>query len=71
MFVATLNLASTRNRAMREYAARRGWIIALMAREVNSGAAKRLLRHRILDAAARFLPLIRARLSACYSFVGI
>jgi putative DNA-invertase from lambdoid prophage Rac len=29
------------NRAMREYAARRGWTIALQVREVNSGAAKR------------------------------
>jgi predicted site-specific integrase-resolvase len=28
------------NRAMREYAARRGWMIALQVREVNSGAAK-------------------------------
>ena len=27
------------NRAMREYAARRGWTIALQVREVNSGAA--------------------------------
>ena len=29
------------NRAMREYAARRGWAIALHVREVNSGAARR------------------------------
>jgi DNA invertase Pin-like site-specific DNA recombinase len=29
------------NRAMREYAARRGWKIALQVREVNSGAAAR------------------------------
>jgi predicted site-specific integrase-resolvase len=29
------------NRAMREYAARRGWTIALQVREVNSGGAKR------------------------------
>src|SRR6266849_8286354 len=57
------------NRAMREYAARRSWIIALLVREVNSGAAKRLPRERILDAAGRLLPLIHARLSACYSFV--
>src|SRR5438270_7992000 len=27
------------NRAMREYAARRGWTIALQVRDVNSGAA--------------------------------
>ena len=28
-------------RALREYAARRGWTIALQVREVNSGAARR------------------------------
>ena len=28
------------NRAMREYAARRGWTIALQVREVSSGAAQ-------------------------------
>jgi putative DNA-invertase from lambdoid prophage Rac len=32
------------NRAMREYAVRRGWTIALQVREVNSGAAKREAR---------------------------
>ena len=32
------------NRAMREYAGRRGWTIALQVREVNSGAAKREAR---------------------------
>jgi predicted site-specific integrase-resolvase len=31
------------NRAMREYAARRGWTIAVNVREVGSGAAKRKL----------------------------
>ena len=31
------------NRAMREYAARRGWTIALQVREVNSGAAREKL----------------------------
>jgi putative DNA-invertase from lambdoid prophage Rac len=41
------------NRAMREYAARRGWAIALQVREVNSGAAKRKARERILEAARR------------------
>jgi DNA invertase Pin-like site-specific DNA recombinase len=40
-------------RAMREYAARRGWAIALQVREVNSGAVKREARERILDAARR------------------
>lgn len=29
------------NRAMREYAARRGWTIVLQVREVNSGAVRR------------------------------
>src|SRR3954451_14482149 len=41
------------NRAMREYAAGRGWAIALQVREVNSGAAKREARERLLDAARR------------------
>ena len=34
------------NRAMREYAARRGWTIALQVREVNSGAAQREAREK-------------------------
>jgi putative DNA-invertase from lambdoid prophage Rac len=41
------------NRAMREYAVRRGWAIALRVREVNSGAAKRPTRERLLEAARR------------------
>jgi len=41
------------SRAMREYAARRGWTIALQVREVNSGAARRELREKLLDAARR------------------
>src|SRR5215470_15512957 len=41
------------NRAMREYAARRGWTIALHVREVNSGAAKREVCERLLEAARR------------------
>ena len=41
------------NRAMREYAARRGWTIVLQVREVNSGAARREARERILEAARR------------------
>src|ERR1700684_180133 len=40
-------------RAMREYAARRGWTIALQVREVNSGAARREAREKILNAARR------------------
>jgi putative DNA-invertase from lambdoid prophage Rac len=41
------------NRAMREYAIRRGWTIALQVREVNSGAARREAREKLLDAARR------------------
>jgi DNA invertase Pin-like site-specific DNA recombinase len=40
-------------RALREYAARRGWTIALQVKEVGSGAAQRLLREKLLDAARR------------------
>src|SRR6202050_4026026 len=40
-------------RAMREYAARRGWTIALQIKEVGSGAAQRQLREKLLDAARR------------------
>jgi putative DNA-invertase from lambdoid prophage Rac len=39
------------SRAMREYADRRGWTIALQVREVGSGAAKR--EARLLEAARR------------------
>ena len=41
------------NRAMREYAARRGWTVALQVREVNSGAARREAREKVLEAARR------------------
>lgn len=40
-------------RAMREYAARRGWTIALQVKEVGSGTSQRELRERVLDAARR------------------
>jgi DNA invertase Pin-like site-specific DNA recombinase len=39
--------------AMREYAARRGWIVAIHVREVGSSAAKREARERLLAAARR------------------
>jgi DNA invertase Pin-like site-specific DNA recombinase len=39
--------------AMREYAARRGWTIAMQVREVGSGAAKRQAREKLLEAARR------------------
>src|SRR5512135_275607 len=41
------------NRAMREYAARRGWTIVLQVQEVNSGAIKRQAREKVLEAARR------------------
>jgi len=41
------------NRAMREYAVRRGWTVAMQVREVNSGAARREARERLLGAARR------------------
>jgi len=41
------------SRAMREYAARRGWAIALQVREVGSGAVKREAREKLLEAARR------------------
>ena len=41
------------NRAMRVYAARRGWTLALQVREVNSGAARREAREKMLEAARR------------------
>src|SRR5215813_6704894 len=41
------------NQAMREYAARRGWMIAMQVREVNSGAARREAREKLLEAARR------------------
>jgi putative DNA-invertase from lambdoid prophage Rac len=40
-------------RALREYAARRGWIIALQVKEVGSGASQRQLREGLLEAARR------------------
>ena len=40
-------------RAMREYAARRGWTITLQIKEVGSGAARRERREQLLEAARR------------------
>src|SRR6266849_6088025 len=40
-------------RALREYAARRGWTIALQVKEVGSGASERQLREKLLEAARR------------------
>src|SRR3954447_21658282 len=44
---------SMQSRAMQEYAARRGWTIAMQFREVGSGAAKREAREKLLEAARR------------------
>jgi DNA invertase Pin-like site-specific DNA recombinase len=44
---------SLQMRGMREYAAKRGWTIAVQIKEVGSGAAERELRERILVAARR------------------
>jgi putative DNA-invertase from lambdoid prophage Rac len=41
------------SRALREYAARRGWTIVLQVREVNSGAAPPEAREKLLEAARR------------------
>lgn len=40
-------------RALREYAVRRGWTIALQMKEVGSGASERQLREKLLEAARR------------------
>ena len=48
------------NRTMREYAGRRGWMIAMQVREVGSGAAKRQARENLLEAARR------ARSTSCW-----
>ena len=40
-------------RALREYAARRGWAVALQVREIGSGASARELREKIVEAARR------------------
>jgi DNA invertase Pin-like site-specific DNA recombinase len=40
-------------RAMREYAARRGWRIALQVKEIGSGASQRERREQLLEAARR------------------
>src|SRR5664280_238026 len=41
------------NRAMREYAARRGWTVVMQVKEVGSGAAQREAREKLLEAARR------------------
>jgi putative DNA-invertase from lambdoid prophage Rac len=39
--------------ALREYASRRGWTVALQVREIGSGASARELREKIVEAARR------------------
>src|SRR5688572_10567603 len=41
------------NRAMRDYAARRGWAIAIEVKEVGSGPSVRELRQKLIEAARR------------------
>jgi putative DNA-invertase from lambdoid prophage Rac len=41
------------NRAMRDYATRRGWTITVQIHEVGSGAVKREAREKLLEAARR------------------
>ena len=41
------------NRALREYATRRGWTIAMQVKEVGSGASQREAREKLLEAARR------------------
>jgi putative DNA-invertase from lambdoid prophage Rac len=41
------------NRALREYAARRGWTIAMQVKEVGSGATQRQMREKLIEAARR------------------
>jgi putative DNA-invertase from lambdoid prophage Rac len=40
-------------RAMREYAAKRGWAIAMQIKEIGSGASERELREKLMAAARR------------------
>jgi DNA invertase Pin-like site-specific DNA recombinase len=40
-------------RALREYAARRGWTVAMQVKEVGSGAVAREQRQQLIDAARR------------------
>jgi DNA invertase Pin-like site-specific DNA recombinase len=40
-------------RALREYAARRGWAITMQVKEVGSGASQRKMREKLMEAARR------------------
>ena len=41
------------NRALREYAARRGWTVVMQVKEVGSGASQRKMREQLIEAARR------------------
>lgn len=41
------------NRALREYAGRRGWTITIQVKEVGSGATQRQMREKLMEAARR------------------
>lgn len=41
------------SRAIREYASKRGWTIAMQLKEIGSGASQRELREKLLEAARR------------------
>jgi DNA invertase Pin-like site-specific DNA recombinase len=41
------------NRALREYAARRDWVVAMQVKEVGSGASQRQMRDRLMESARR------------------
>jgi DNA invertase Pin-like site-specific DNA recombinase len=41
------------NRALRDYAARRGWTIVMQVKEVGSGTVQRQMREKLIDAARR------------------
>ena len=41
------------NRALREYATRRGWVVAMQVKEVGSGASLRQMREKLIEAARR------------------
>ena len=57
-------------RALRDYAARRGWTITMQVKEVGSGASQRHMREKMMDAARRreidvVLVWLRHRLLIC------
>lgn len=52
------------NRALRDYAARRGWIVAMQVKEVGSGASQRQMREKLIKAAPPPGDRRRARMAA-------